>query len=115
MGPFLQVGGSWDMVQSNGFRVAVTITQTDDQLSASATHSGGQVESLVGSTGTVTGPHFDLTINWNNGTRGHYTADLTHGPFTPPPSGFLRGSTQDLDHPTSTATWESEGLVAKMA
>ena len=114
MGPFLQVGGQWDIVQDNGFRVAITINQVEDELSAFASHSGGSVQS-TGATGFVRGPNFVLTINWNNGTRGLYTAELSHGPFTPPPSGFLRGVSIDLNHPDSKAGWESEGRTFQVA
>lgn len=108
MGMFLQVGGSWDMVQSNGFRVAIRVDQDGETLNAHASHSAGRVES-TSATGRVQGTHFEMTIAWNNGTRGFYSADFSHGPFTPPPIGFLRGETHDLDHPESHATWESEG------
>jgi hypothetical protein len=114
MGPFLQVGGQWDIVQSNGFRVSINITQVDDKLSAFASHSNGSVQSNE-ATGFVQGPHFEMTITWNNGTRGLYTAELSHGPFTPPPQGFLKGRTKDLNNPGSEASWESEGRVFQVA
>jgi hypothetical protein len=114
MGPFLQVGGQWDIVQGNGFRVAINITQTNDQLSAHATHSGGAVESNS-ATGFVQGNHFEMTIEWNNGTKGFYTAEFSHGPFTPPPMGFLKGETKDLNHQESHTTWESDGRVFQFA
>jgi hypothetical protein len=114
MGPFLQVGGQWDIVQDNGFRVAINVHQTNDQLSASASHSAGSVQSIE-ATGFVAGPHFDMTITWNNGTKGHYTGEFTHGPFTPPPIGFLKGDSVDLNNPTSTAKWESEGQNFEIA
>jgi hypothetical protein len=108
MGPHLQVGGAWDIVQSNGFRVAINVMQDGDQLGADATHSAGRVVSTE-ARGFVRGRHFEITITWNNGTRGEYKGDLTHGHFTPPPIGFLKGTTRDLNNPLSTATWQSEG------
>ena len=108
MGPFLQVGGQWDIVQDNGFRVSINITQVEDQLSAFASHSNGSVQSTEAS-GSVTGPDFKMTITWDNGTKGEYTGKLTHGPFTPPPQGFLKGHTKDLNNPGSEADWESDG------
>jgi hypothetical protein len=113
MGPFLQVGGQWDIRQSNGFRVSINITQVGDQLSAFASHSNGSVQSTEAK-GFVRGPDFDMTITWDNRTKGHYTGKLTHGPFTPPPKGFLKGHTVDLANPGSQADWESEGLVAEV-
>lgn len=114
MGPFLQVGGSWFIRQDNGFLVSILVNQDQDRLSVFASHSNGSVQSLE-ATGFVQGPEFDMIITWNNRTRGHYHATLTHGPFTPPPIGFLRGRTEDLDHPGSTAGWESEGRVFQVA
>lgn len=107
MGPVLQVGGKWDMVQSNGFRVTVDITQKEDRLFAAAVSDRG-VHS-VSAEGFVQGPNFELTINWQGGARGRYTGVLSHGPFTPPPIGFLAGETVDLDNPQSRARWDSQG------
>jgi hypothetical protein len=110
MGPFLQVGGAWDIVQTNSFRVSINIIQDQDRLSAFASHTNGSVQSLEAQ-GFVHGPNFEMTITWNNGTRGLYTGILTHGPFTSPPLGFLAGSTQDLNNPGSHADWHSEGRL----
>jgi hypothetical protein len=52
-----------------------------------------------------------MTITWDNGTKGLYAGKLTHGPFTPPPQGFLKGHTKDLNNPGSEAGWESDGRV----
>ena len=61
------------------------------------------------------GASVELTLDWDDGSKGHYTGKLAHGPFTPPPQGFLRGDTKDLNNPGSTATWESEGRVFQVA
>ena len=113
MGPFLQVGGHWQMKQDNGFWVTVDIRQDQDHLTASAV-SSRNVHSTE-ATGFVNGPHFELTIKWVGGAIGKYTADLTHGPFTQPPIGFLQGETKDLLHPESHTTWHSEGRVFQFA
>lgn len=114
MGPFLQVGGEWEMRQDNGFRVRINIHQDQDRLSAYASHSDGKVQSTE-AFGAVQGPYFEMTITWNDGTKGLYTGRLTHGPFTPPPTGFLKGSTMDLHNPGSHAGWESEGRLFQVA
>ena len=49
-----------------------------------------------------------MTITWNNGTRGFYTATLTTGFFDAPGNGYLKGTTKDLANPSSTADWFSE-------
>jgi hypothetical protein len=56
-----------------------------------------------------------MTITWDNGTKGLYTGKLTHGPFTPPPLGFLKGHTKDLNNPGSQADWESDGRIFQVA
>lgn len=114
IGPFLQVGGDWDIVQTNGFRVRIKITQYQDRLSAFASHSNGIVQSTE-AIGIVNGPNFEMTITWNNGTKGFYTGTLSFGYFTSPPNGFLRGRTKDLNNPGSEADWESEGRLFQVA
>jgi hypothetical protein len=114
MGPFLQVGGEWDIVQNNGFRVRINIVQDQDRLSAFASHSNGSVQSIE-AIGFVRGPNFEMTITWDNGTKGLYTGKLTFGHFTSPPLGFLKGHTKDLNNPGSQADWESEGRLFQVA
>jgi hypothetical protein len=117
MAPFMDVSGSWVIVQDNGFRVPINITQTGDQLRATASHAGGPTGTVLSSeaTGFVSGPNFDMTISWNNGAKGHYTATFTRGHFDSPPNGFLKGHTRDLNNPQSTAGWFSEERVFQFA
>jgi hypothetical protein len=104
----MRVDGRWDIVQSNGFRVPVNITQNGDVLSVQASHSGGSVFSKDPTDGFVSGTHMELTITWSNGTKGKYTGDLTPNKFALP--GFrLVGETHDMNNTASKATWESEG------
>jgi hypothetical protein len=114
MGPFMDVSGSWAIVQSNGFRVAINVFQTNDQLTATASHSAGTVLS-EDATGFVRGPEFDITITWNNGTKGQYTGTFTRGVFDSPPNGFLKGHAKDLNNPGSEADWFSEERVFQFA
>ena len=114
MAQFMDVSGRWDIVQSNGFRVPINVTQNGDQITATASHSNGQVMSRE-ATGVVRGPEFDMIITWANGTRGHYTATFKRGHFDSPPNGFLDGVTKDLTNPGSQATWFSEGRVFQFA
>ena len=114
-GPFLQVGGRWEIVQSNGYSVLINITQMQDRLTAFASHSGGSVWSNE-ATGFVQGPNFEITISWSNGTKGRYTGTLSYGWFTSPLSGgFLRGQSVDLNNPSSVASWESQGRLFRVA
>jgi hypothetical protein len=114
MGPFLQVGGRWEIVQDNGFRVLIDVRQDQDRLSAFASHSNGSVQS-TDARGFVRGPEFEMTITWNNGTKGLYTGTFSHGPFTAPPLGFLKGHTRDLNNPGSQTTWQSDGRAFQVA
>ena len=114
MGPFLQVGGEWDIVQTNGARVRINIVQDQDRLSAFASHHNGSVQSIE-AIGFVQGPNFEMTITWDNGTKGFYTGKLTHGPYTPPPLGYLKGHTKDLNNPGTEADWESDGRTFQVA
>jgi hypothetical protein len=114
MASFMDVSGQWDIVQENGFRVLINVTQTNDQLTAHASHSAGRVLSTEAK-GFVQGPYFDMTITWNNNTRGHYTGTFTRGNFDSPPNGFLKGSAVDELHPNNVTDWFSEGRVFQFA
>jgi hypothetical protein len=107
MGPFLQVGGQWEIIQDNGFRVLIDVVQDGDRLSAQASHSAGSVRSRT-ATGFVRGPDFEMTIDWTDGTKGLYTGRLTAGPWAPAPGGYLKGETRDLNHPGSRSPWHTE-------
>ena len=104
----LQVDGQWEMAQSNGFRVTVNIIQNGTVLDATAHHSGGRVQATE-ATGFVSGHDFNLTITWDNGSRGQYTALFKQGIGAQGGRGYLDGDTVDLNHPGSHATWQSEG------
>jgi hypothetical protein len=109
------VSGSWEIVQSNGFRVAVNINQpvetplgpngplrllTDGLLTGTAdeiTPRGTDV-SHQSLTGELIGDSFEIVVDWNNGTKGQYS-----GTFDP--AGNLSGVTFDVNHPGSQATW----------
>ena len=86
----MRVDGKWDIVQSNGFRVAVDIGQPSDELTVFATHSGGGVHSIDPTTGLVRGTHIELTITWSDGSKGQYNGDLTPNKFALP-GFFLAG------------------------
>jgi hypothetical protein len=104
----MRVDGQWEIVQSNGFRVVVNISQNGDVLTVQATHSGGRVFSKDPTSGFVRGTHIEMTITWSDGSKGQYNGDLTPNKFALP--GFqLAGETHDLNHPGSRATWSSEG------
>ncbi|MGH6838634.1 MAG: hypothetical protein ACREDT_07505 [Methylocella sp.] len=112
MAPFLQVGGEWDIVQNNGFRVRINVTQDRDRLSAFAPHPKGSVQSAEAK-GFVRGPDIEMTITWDNGTKDLYTGKLTHGLF--PDSGLPEGSYKGPEQPWKRGGWESDGRVFHVA
>jgi hypothetical protein len=110
--PHIDVGGKWRMNQDNGFVVDVSINQVDDQLDAFCTHSNGSVRSTE-ATGFVAGDSFELTITWDNETKGQYRGRLEPGFFTSTDEGILKGETRDLMHEGSVAGWESDRTFAR--
>jgi hypothetical protein len=110
--PHIDVGGKWQINQRNGFVVDVSINQVDDQLDAFCTHSNGAVRSTEAK-GFVAGDSFELTITWDNQTKGQYRGRLEEGFFTSADEGILRGETKDLMHEGSVSGWESNRTFAR--
>jgi len=104
----MRVDGKWDMVQDNGYRVSLDISQQGDNLNIYATHSGGRYHSIHPTSGFVRGTHIEMTIHWNNGSVGKYTGDLTPNKFGLP-GYYFDGKSQDQVNTWSTANWFSEG------
>jgi len=113
--PVMPVGGQWDIVQSNGFRVTVNldldgpnITGDGQNITGTARTSGLTSNNV---TGTVNNHHIHLDIPWTPGDSvGSYDGELTPNRFSLP-GAYLNGSTQDKTHLESTATWYSENLA----
>jgi hypothetical protein len=104
----MRVGGQWQIVQSNGFRVTVNIAQNGNDLRIQASHSGGRVFSKDPTSGFLRGTHIEMTITWSDGSKGQYIGDLSPNKFALP-GFYLTGETRDLNHPGSHASWSSEG------
>jgi hypothetical protein len=109
------VNGTWEIAQSNGWRVWVTIAQPseaalpgepgpifiDGDLTGTADEvnpQGAVTVRQVPLSGEIIQDAFELEIAWGNGTKGRYngTFDL---------EGRLSGVTFDEANPTSQATW----------
>lgn len=105
MPPVVDLSGNWQMKQSNGFYVDVSMNQDGPTLNAFCSHSGGRVRSTE-ATGTANGDSFILVITWGDGSKGEYTGRLETGFFTNASEGILKGNTRDLNNSDSTATWE---------
>lgn len=94
------VSGIWHAVQSNGAVVRFQTTQAGEKLTGDASTSGmgGGVE------GSVVGEDLFLIVSWHPGDSvGQYS-----GTFNP--NGSLTGTTVDLTHPNSQATWFSNNV-----
>ncbi|WP_439669926.1 hypothetical protein [Cupriavidus necator] len=108
-----QVGSNWDIVQGNGFRVHVFLTQNEDRIAGSAeTSDGSHVSSRL--EGFVTDNEFHLSILWKNGSDGRYIGSFKGKGF-PAGQGVLEGFTGDLAHPESSTKWFSENVIFKRA
>ena len=75
-------------------------------LDATCSHSGGKVRSTE-AVGFVDDDRFELTITWDNGTKGRYNGRLESAVFVPADQGVFKGTTVDVFHPSSSAGWES--------
>jgi hypothetical protein len=109
------VSGSWEIVQSNGYRVALDITQpretqfgpngpigllADGLLTGTAdeiTPKGTDV-SRQSLTGELLGDSFEIVVDWHNGSKGQYSGNFD-------PAGHLSGVTFDVNNPKAQATW----------
>jgi hypothetical protein len=107
------VDGTWDIVQSNEYKVRVTIEQprdpdgnfADGDLSGSAdeiTPHGTDVSQQI-LTGKLIGDSFEMLVDWHNGSIGQYSGNYD-------PAGNLSGVTFDVNHPTAQATWLRQDL-----
>ncbi|GAA3340514.1 hypothetical protein GCM10020358_28410 [Amorphoplanes nipponensis] len=97
--------GEWQLRQTNNFTVTVTVPfiNTDGSFPVTGKHSNGTVQgSGFGRLGGLTagGDEIHFRIGWANGTEGAY-----QGVFDP--TGFINGSTFDVQHPDVTAGWRS--------
>ncbi|MGW0931499.1 hypothetical protein [Streptomyces sp. NPDC002644] len=102
---YIDVSGTYQIKQSNGYTVNITMYQQGDRLSGVANHSGGRVRSQE-VTGSVSNEHVDFYITWQGGSKGHYWGDLATGFFTSNWDGILKGRSQDVHVPSSSADWE---------
>lgn len=108
-----QVGGNWDIVQNNGFRVLLNLTQDKDKVGGSARTSDGTHESTR-LEGLVVDSELHLSILWKNGSDGRYIGSFKGAGF-PANQAVLVGFTGDLAHPESSTKWNSEGVIFKFA
>lgn len=106
MAQILPVGGSWNMHQSNGFKVNLNLTQHGTSVTGTANTKGMSSNNV---SGTVDNHSIDLEIPWSSGPIGIYHGENTQNKFALP-GGYFTGSTYDKTRPTSRATWSSDGV-----
>ena len=87
-----QVGGSWEIVQGNSFRVFLNLTQDQDRVGGSArTGDGSHISSRL--EGFVRDNELHLSILWTNGSDGRYIGAFKGQGF-PPNQAVLDGFTR---------------------
>jgi hypothetical protein len=94
------VRGPWDIFQSNGPVVRVTLSQNDQTgvLVGTASHEAGTV---VGTAkGAMSGRSFQLTISWAGGAVGEYIGVVGAG-------DRVTGTGFEAGRPANVATWNS--------
>ncbi|WP_433367874.1 hypothetical protein [Streptosporangium sp. CA-115845] len=94
--PGFYAGGTWRLYQSNGFTVTLNLTQdSSGRFFGTASYPGavGTIEQ-----GSVDGRGIFFIIAWANGAKGRYAGTLGS-------DKRLSGTSSDLNHPSSQATW----------
>ena len=97
------INGQWAITQSTGHELMFDIVQDANGF----LHGSGQVIGgrEANAHGQLTGDSFVYQVDWNNnGKGGRYTGTFNE-------QGHLKGSTEDLDNPGSTATWFAHGFI----
>ncbi|MGC0417393.1 hypothetical protein [Embleya sp. AB8] len=99
LAPGFYAGGTWQLVQSNGFTVTVHLRQSrGGNLIGSASYSGGVGRVL---SGAVKDNTIAFTIRWPNGILGRYTGSLTA-------NRQLTGVTYVVGNPGLRADWHTD-------
>jgi hypothetical protein len=115
--PVIQAGGSWPIVQGNGFYLKLNLSQNGSDLTGSATASHGQYADPVLTSGkvkgTVTASHIHLEIPWTPGD----SVGIYDGDSRPTIDGdgriYFVGNTCDQAHPTACASWHADWSFAQ--
>ncbi len=99
------VGGQWELLQTNGFTVVFDLQQTGTQIQGQAAGLVGyKMRNQASVDGTIKGNSFDLNVYWRGGAIGVYKGEVG-------PQGRIEGSTYDKMDPSSIANWRSESTV----
>jgi hypothetical protein len=91
--------GNWQIRQSNGYAIWLSLTQDSTGRlygTASASNGPGTIYS-----GQVDGYSITFVIGWTNGSLGSYSGSLNS-------IRQLTGTTYDINHPWSSASWSSD-------
>lgn len=103
------VGGKWDLYQSNGFNTTVVITPSGSELRGRAQTQSSKFKStqpIIAGTldGRINGNRLTFTVYWNNNSVGVYTGIIA-------PTGKIEGTTYDKWHSGNRAAWYSLGRM----
>jgi hypothetical protein len=96
LAPAFSAAGSWQLYQSNGFTVTLNVAQDGNGALYGSATDGSSVGTIQA--GSVDATSIYFVIGWSNGATGRYTGSLG-------PDRRLSGTTFDVNHPTSQATW----------
>jgi hypothetical protein len=104
------ISGKFQVEQDNGFWAMVVPNSGNQQnFNGDEAASGAKNSELAGADATkgvvnggISGRHLDFTIHWDGGAQGHYTGDVGT-------DDVAHGSTVDVAHPGSGASWDSIG------
>jgi hypothetical protein len=94
--PGLSADGRWTLYQSNRATVTMNLEQASNGRIYGSARSGGNTGTVK--QGLVDGNTIFFVIEWWGGPRGRYDGRLG-------PDRRLSGTTYDLAHPTSQASW----------
>jgi hypothetical protein len=92
------ISGDWEIVQSNGNRVAMILSVNGTKVTGTARDIRDLPEIPV--TGTMVGNKFNVTVYWKRGNVGVYRGTVDAG-------GGMKGTTYDKANPGVHATWYS--------
>ncbi|SNS47004.1 hypothetical protein [Actinomadura mexicana] len=96
--PAFNASGIYTIFQSRGGNPQVNVTQDGSGRLFGSAVSGSTVGTIE--TGLVDGFTISFNIGWSNGARGRYVGSLGA-------DRRLSGTTFDLNHPSSQATWST--------
>lgn len=104
------VGGNWQILQSNGFATNVALRQNGANVIGNANYRTRATSGRMGASesgevdGTIKGNAINLSIYWGIDKVGVYFGSVG-------PTGRIEGTTYDKRYPTRRAAWHSSARM----